>query len=160
MFLIIVLTVLATAVGTAVATLLIPWFVRQTKARIAAQQEFAAAMKELSATVKVLADVPKMIAGHAAAAGAMALEIGKLREAVSQFKTLVMKPDTEPGPGAAEPLSFVSHSDEASADRAYRVAELWAEAAANGETPSVETLNRKAQEEIDRQSSMPSVSME
>jgi hypothetical protein len=149
----ILLAVLATAMATAIATLLIPWFVRQTKARIAAQQEFAAAMKELSATVKVLADVPKMIAGHAAAAGAMALEVGKLREAVEQFSKLITKPEeTKPGPDS----SFVSYPNEGEADKAFLITTKWAE----DPTQTYDQVKRAAEEELARRDSMPSVSME
>ena len=153
----VIIAILASTLGTAAATLLIPWIVRHAKAKIKAEQDFAAAMEKLVQVVTVLADVPKMIAGHAAAAGAMATEIGKLREAVTQFSKLVMKPE----PDRVEPASsFVAYADEEKADNSYRVAELWAEAASQGRTPTIEELNRKADEENQRAASMPSVSME
>jgi hypothetical protein len=154
----VVISILASILGTAAITLLIPWLVKQTKARIKAQQDFATAMQELTRVVTVLADVPKMIAGHAAAAGAMATEVGKLREAVTQFSKLITKP--EPEASRTENASFVAYAQEESADKAFQVAELWAEAAAQGKTPTIEELSRKVDEENQRQASMPSVSME
>ncbi len=154
----VVIAILVSILGTAVFTLLIPWYLRYAKARIKAQEDFAAAMEKLVTVVTVLADVPKMIAGHAAAAGAMAVEVGKLREAVTQFSKLVMKP--EPEPDRAQQAAFVDYAQEDKGDRAYQVAELWAEAAAQGKTPTIEELSRKVDEENQRQASMPSVSME
>ena len=153
-----IIVMLVSILGTATATLLIPWLVKQSKARIAAQQDFATAMKGLTNVVTVLADVPKMIAGHAAAAGTMAVEIGKLREAIGQFVKVVVKP--EPEPDRAQQAAFVDYAQEDKGDRAYQVAELWAEAAAQGKTPTIEELSRKVDEENQRQASMPSVSME
>jgi hypothetical protein len=154
----VVIAILMSALGTTCVTLLVPWFVKQSKARIKSQQDFAAAMEKLVTVVTVLADVPKMIAGHAAAAGAMAMEVGKLREAIGQFVKVVMKP--EPEPDRAQQAAFVDYAQEDKGDRAYQVAELWAEAAAQGKTPTIEELSRKVDEENQRAASMPSVSME
>lgn len=149
----VLLAILLAVAGTAMATLLIQWLVKHTKMRVQAQQDFAVAMKDLTKVVGVLADVPKMIAGHAAAAGAMVVEVSKLREAVVQFSKIVTRPEPTPG---EPPTSFVAYADENKADEAFLITQKWAE----DPTQTFEQVKRAAEEELARRDSMPSPSME
>jgi hypothetical protein len=152
----IVISVLCAIIGTSFATLFIPWLVRQTRERIEAQNRFAKAMEGLTETVGILKDIPKMIAGHAAAAGAMAISVDKIRDSVEKFAALVTKPEDDD----RKKVAFIEYPKEENADKQFLVSELWAAELSKGNTPSAERIEQMAQEQLDKQASQPYVAFE
>ena len=151
-YLVVLCSVFATASAMTLAVVIVPWFIRQAKARIAAQEEFTKAIKDLSRVADILATVPKMIAGHAAAAGAMASEVGKMREAVETFVSTVLRPDAK----EKDEGSFVAPANEADADKLFLIAQKWAE----NPDKDAEIIEQMADDELARRAGMPNISME
>ena len=106
------------------------------------------AVETLSSVAKDLSDIPKLIAGHGNAAGAIAIEVAKLRDSIDRFVGVVVKPrETEAG---------VDYTKEEDASLHWEVAQVLAEDPSVG----IERAKEIAEGRIAEQVALPHLGME
>ena len=124
------------------------WMYRSRKKQIEVQEQFCKAVETLSSVAKDLSDIPKLIAGHGNAAGAIAIEVAKLRDSIDRFVGVVVKPrETEAG---------VDYTKEEDASLHWEVAQVLAEDPSVG----IERAKEIAEGRIAEQAALPHLGME
>ena len=121
---------------------------RSRKKQIEVQERFCESVERLSKVTEALADIPKLIAGHGAAAGAIAVEVAKFRDSVDRFSGLIKRPD--------ERESSVDYTKVEDANKVWEVTQILAENPEIG----LDRARELAEERLSQEGALPHLGME